>query len=89
MVVWRRLGVCPVAQSASLTGDPVHAPATPRAVEHNGHELILDGVLGPQQMRVHESRRRGDAGLAVETARSLLHEPGPLVAQLRQLSGRP
>src|SRR5205814_1936729 len=62
----RGFSVRPVAQAAAIARDPVDPPAASAAIQHDRDELVLDGMLGLQELGVHEPRRRRDAGLAVE-----------------------
>ena len=78
----------PVADVAPFTQDPMDPPAAPRAVEHERDEDVLRGVLRPQEVGGHlpGCRHHHRVGVVVP---GLLHQGGSLLAELRQLAGRP
>jgi hypothetical protein len=66
----------------------MHPPAAPDAVEHEGDEHVLGGVLRPQEVGVHLPGCRHDHRVGVVVA-GLGYEVGALLAELRQIAGRP
>ena len=64
-------------------------PTAPRAVEDPGDELVLDGVLRPQEVGMHEPRRSYDCVVVVAGLTGLLHQLGGLMAEPGELPGGP
>ncbi len=65
----------------------VHPPAASLAVEDEGHELVLDGVLRPEELGVQPPGRGHHCRVGVVVP-GLDHQGGPVAAQLREPAGR-
>ena len=81
----RGLRVRPVSEFAALARDPVDPPAAPLAVEHEGDENVLCGVLRPHEIRRHLPRPGHHRPVGVVVS-GLGYEGGSLLAELRQFA---
>jgi len=88
MIIRRGLRMRPVSEFASLTGHPVDPAAAPLAVEDEGHQHVLRGVLRPLKVGGHLPGRGHHRRIGVMLS-GLGHQRGAVSAELGHLAGRP